>query len=184
MSILQEQFKAADIVLAADVKPSKLQLWIHRRVIVGGDKIQGGRGPGHHRKFTFYNVMEVAIANALLEAGLNDLKVAFSAAAIFAHTSKGSRAGMARLPGLPFEAIPGVDTIFAVSGEQTCVVPNDGEGDALGEIQRRLKHPNALFVVDASQVFEWVCSSLGIDAHQALVEAYAATESPKIGFAQ
>src|SRR6056297_1888335 len=97
MEIQEHTFSAGEVTKAADISASTLQNWIKRSVIIGHRDIKGGGSQGRHRRFSWFNVMEISIAAALVKTGVTDLPRAFDAAQKIAHTGD-----FPRRPGFPF----------------------------------------------------------------------------------
>lgn len=173
MSIFHQQFTNSEIVAATGVTNFQLQNWLKRGQIVGqGDsEVGGGGGPGRHRRFSFFNLMEVAVAKALLDVGLTDMQRVTSAAVGFAHTGDGaigSRPG--RAPGCPFK-----------EGKTLLIVgPNRTEeyqllsSERLGLATAILQHGIGAVVIDVSEVFEITLHRARLDPAEAIRVAYEA----------
>ncbi len=172
-SIYQRQFSSGEVTQAADITMSTLQNWLKRDVIVGHKKIEGGGSQGKHRRFSWFNVMEIATAATLVKAGVTDLAIAFYAAQSFAHVGAGPLPGVpVRSPALPFDVEHGRTLLFA-AGQHCEIMPYDPRGsgsDVLSTIRVALRRPEAFVVVDMLDVFDRVCLSLGLHP-QAVMDA-------------
>lgn len=174
VQIFNTDFTAGQVTKAARVKNATLQTWIARGVIIGHGQKDGpasgvdmpGR-PGTRRSFTFFNVMEVATAAALIEAGV-DVRSAFRAAGHFAH------AGSRRLPSLPF---PGDgDTILCVAADRSYELQMK-RGENLYVMARHyLGNPRAFTTLNVSDVFDEVAASLGFHPQEVMDEAYKGSD--------
>lgn len=183
MDILTNTYSAHDVAAAANVTPMTLQNWLRRGVVVGHgeDDIEGGGGRGRHRRFSFYAVMQISIAAALLEVnGGMEIKQAFYAAMKFAHAghTTGGFVGVVakdgeatRDPGHPFHFRYG-KTLLATGGGKTAIVLHDGKGDAFDKIMAKLRPAKGFIVIDAGDVFDRVCSALGEHPNVVLDAAY------------
>ncbi len=178
MTIYQRQFSAGEVVKAADISMSTLQNWIGRGVIIGHRKIEGGGSQGKHRRFSWYNVIEIATAAALVKVGVSDLKIAFQAAQHFAHTGPDEGAFTPKPdPAMPFDIDHG-RTLMFVSGEYSEIIPyKPGSDDPLAIVRAALRQPEAFIVVDLRDLFDRVCAALGIHPQAVMDEAYS--EAPK-----
>ncbi|MCE6960564.1 MerR family transcriptional regulator [Cereibacter sphaeroides] len=153
-------FSASQVSELTGVSNDNIQNWIKRKLIVGHREIKGGGSQGRHRRFTFHNVMEIALIAALSEAGLSASDAA-RAAPMFAHTSGGGtfEDTPARDPGLPFHFKHGW-TYFAVGRERTTEElwkPGE-EYDTFGRIIEKVGE--AFTVVNVTRIFDLVCARL------------------------
>jgi hypothetical protein len=180
MEIWTKTYSTHEVAAATDVSPATLQNWLKRGVVVGhNDAIEGGGIQGSRRRFSFYAIMQIGIASALIKAsGGMDLKMAFQAAMHFAHTGDGG-AGYTvdnarepeRSPGHPYHFSLG-RTLLATVGENTTVVLNDPAGDMFGTIRNRLGWANGFTLIDAGDVFDRVCSALGEHPNEVMDAVY------------
>lgn len=108
MNAFQSKFSTRQVLAAAGVSNDNLQNWLRRGLVIGQEKIGGGGGQGHHRQFSFFNVIEIAAAKALIDAGMGNLEAVFYAANLFAHTGEDDR-----VPGCPFNTAPGYTLLVA-----------------------------------------------------------------------
>lgn len=169
MSIFHQQFTNSEIVAATGVTNFQLQNWLKRGQIIGHG-VEGGGSPGRYRKFSFFNLMEIAVAKALIDVCMTDMQRVTEAAAGFAHTGNGAigdRPG--RQPGFPFKdgktlLIVGPDR----SGEYQ-IGPND---HPLGLLAAIKEHGMGAVVIDASEVFWVTLRRAGLDPEAAIKEAY------------
>ncbi len=171
-SIFGTEFGTGQVLEAADITNPALQTWIRRGVIVGHkDRPVDMPGtPGVRRRFSFCSVVEIALAKALTDVGV-DLADAFHAAARFAHFGAGGRHA-----GLPF---PGsASTLLCVAGQRVAIVRQEpGEG-VLAEIRARLGRPVGWAMLDAGQVFARVVTRLGFHPEAVKADAYEAADPP------
>lgn len=164
VTIFNETFSAAQVCEAAGITTSTLQTWIKRDLIIGHSIEKPGQA-GIRRQFSFFNVMEIAVAAECVRGKL-DLRVAFQAAAGFSH------AGHNRLPGIPFRAEG--RTLIAVGGGRSDELiwrPNE---DVYAAARGRLGRPGAITFVDASAIFDRVVASLGRHPEEVMESVYAA----------
>lgn len=177
--MLNEQtFGAGEITRFADVTNDNLQNWLKRKVIMGQHDITGGGGIGQRRKFTFNNLMEIAVAAELMAcAGLN-VSDAFRASKMFSHTGHGptgfvgeAAQGAERRPGMPYHHDHGT-TLLCVWNEGQRVILTD---NGLLNINTVLPHGSiatGFVVLDVSEVFARVMNRMGRDYRAVLNEAY------------
>lgn len=172
MSIFQQKFLTGEVVKAADVTNNALQTWAHRGYIVAQRAGPGDdpSGPGSRRQFSFFNVMEIAIAKALVDAGIT-VEQAFKAAGFFAHSSDQSRTGGGiRLPSLPFPHE--VQTLIAVAGDRSVTAEWSVRYDPYPALRADLGQPVSMTVLAVNPIFDKVCAALGYGAANVLTEAY------------
>jgi hypothetical protein len=143
------------------------------------EQIKGGEIQGNCRSFTFFALMQIAVAKYLIDLGMT-AKSAFHHVSEFALSGGDPFMGEpGRWAGLPYHHDHG-ETILAVSGARNCLGRwKDGEGDFFGETMSGLSESKsatdiegAVFV-NVSRVFRVVCERLGVDPHEVLDEAYA-----------
>lgn len=176
MNIFHAQFSTGQVVDATGVSNATLQSWLKRELVVGqkDNPIVGGGSPGMHRRYSFFNVMEIAIAKALVDAGLGDLTVAFDAARRFAHVGCG-RIGdrPERLPSVPYNTagIAGM-TLLCVAGESSSITLWQPGKDPLPNISFELGHSDGFVLLKVDPVFERVVSKLGYQPHEVRQLAY------------
>ncbi|MFC3060362.1 MerR family transcriptional regulator [Paenirhodobacter populi] len=128
MNIFHAKFSTSQITEATGVNNDTLQNWLKRQLIIGQKDIVGGGSQGRHRQYSFFNLIEIAAAKALVDAGMGDLKSAFKAANMFAHTGGGPLGGTPeRVPGCPFNKCPGITLLVAGPGwsDEVFMAPND-----------------------------------------------------------
>lgn len=178
MDVLTSEYSAADVVRAAKVSGETLQNWLKRGVIVGHrdgrSEITGGGGQGRHRRFSFFSVMEIASARALVSSCGVDLHQAIVAAADFAHSGHGpfdDKPG--RLPGFPFPPALG-QTYLVCGGGGSDVILDRRDGQVLDLVRVVLRNPAAFVMLDATALFDQVVAALGHHPQAALDTAYAA----------
>ena len=162
MNLFEIEFATGDLLRAANVTNPSLQTWIRRELIVG-HKVDMPGGPGTKRQFSFFNIMEVATAKALIDVGLQTSN-AFQAAGRFAHMGSG------RLPSLP---APGDGkTLLCVAGSRSVTIQQTPTGDAFGTARHLLGKPPGFVVLDISELFDRVCGALGFHPEAVLAQAY------------
>ncbi|CAH1653441.1 conserved hypothetical protein [Hyphomicrobiales bacterium] len=166
MSIFNAEFVTGQVLVAADVTNSALQTWIRRNLLVGhkNHEIDMPGSPGIKRKFSFFNVMEIAIAKALVDLGV-ELADAFKAAALFAHTGDDDR-----LPSLPFRGVG--FTLLCVSGPHSHAVQWKPDVDTVADVRVMLRQPKGWTTLEVMPVFDRVTVTLGYHPSAVVDEAY------------
>lgn len=178
MNIFHQTFSTGEVVTAAGVSNAALQSWLKRGIIIGHkDKpIEGAGSPGAHRRFSFFNVMEIAIAKALLDAGMGEPREAFNAAVHFAHVGCGAIPGISpiRDPSLPFDPSTNAYTLMCVHKGRTNIVPYRPKQDAMAGIMHdvRIHGSDGLVLLFVDPVFERVVTALRHHPQEVLDLAY------------
>ena len=173
MNIFQETFSTGKVVKAANITNAKLQSWMRRDLIVGHRKkapIGGGGAPGSSREFSYFNVMEIAVAEAVLQVGSQSVEEAFHIAMGFAHMGNGASfwAGeeeppLPRDPGMPFNphVHPGCQTLLCVAGTASVTVPWKPGSDAYIDARHKLHNPASMVIIEIDPIYERVVKALG-----------------------
>ncbi len=166
MSIFQAEFTTGQVSAASGVSAASLQTWIRRGVIVGhrGEGVDKPGSPGLRRSFTFRNVIEIAVAKALTDLGL-DVSTAFEASARFAHIS-----GSKRLPGLPYP--DALYTVLCVGGGRSEMLAWEPGQDFLTMARHHLLNPDAFATLVINDLFDRVVTALGYHPQAVIDEAY------------
>lgn len=172
MSVFQRRFSNAEIVAATGITNDQLQNWMKRGLIIGQKDIDGGGSPGRHRSFSFFNVMEVAIAKAIIDAGgMSDLKDVFRAAHHFAHFGEGELPGKpARRPSVPFNTPMSKTLLLAGRGWSDEILLTGS--DSVMRLSASILRAGGCTVVDASAAFYNALNRLGIEPSAVMHEAY------------
>lgn len=168
--LLNMTFTTSQVSEITGVSADAVQNWIKRGLIVGhrptGEAtFEGGGSQGRHRQFSYFAVMQFAMAGALVKATVGAADAA-KGAVEFAHIGGGGKVfGLPdRLPGLPFHHNRG-ETVFGFTPSRSFeelweADKPDGNGrDTFGHL-RRILGPTFV-VVDASEVFRSVCAGIG-----------------------
>ena len=170
MAIYQDTFTTGQVTKAAGITNATLQTWIARGLVVGHGK--GSEVPpaidmpgrsGVRRSFGFYSVMEIAAAAALTDLGLSPSQ-AFKAAQSFAHTGDSDR-----MVAFPF---PEGRTLICVAGNRSAELMWRPGEDLIAIARHHLGRPLGFTVLDASELFDRVTSSLGYHPQQLLDDEY------------
>lgn len=181
MQITEARFTTGQLLQATGVANDNLQSWLKRQLIVGQKDILGGGSPGRHRQWTFFNVLEVGAAKALMDAGMGDLKAVFCAAATFAHSDCVLFGDQPRAVGMPFYPANGI-TLLAAGPDWSEVVFLDFDRprtapDLHARLMDRPKrlhgHAIGCVLADMSQVFDRVTEGLGLSPRAVLEAEYA-----------
>lgn len=193
MDLFNRRFTAQSMGEALGIEPKAIHNWATRGLIVGSRKSEGKGVP---RTYSFFNLMEVAVAISLMEAGLRSPQDAFRAATHFAHMG-GPVAGWVgeapidmkemRQPALPYHPAKGF-TLLLVCGEQSSIKTVGFEREKRSELETYFKlvagldlnlrggdagrGPTSFIVVNVTNVFRNVMQSFGLDYRVVLDEAY------------
>lgn len=178
MDLLERSFSPSEVAQATGVKAKTISSWADRGLIVGHKS--GGSGKGSHRRHSWFNVMEVACATALMEAGVRAPADAFKAAMHFAHVGSGASGWgeegatlyrPARQPGLPHHWGDG-HSLLIVAGERSIVRPTKPRDGSFWSYLHELGTPEAFTTVNVTMVFQRVTHNFGLDWRVVLDEAY------------
>lgn len=168
MSIFHQQFTNSEIVAATGVTNFQLQNWLKRGQIIGHG-VEGGGSPGKHRKFSFFNLMQIAVAKALIDVGMTDMQQVTHAAGCFAHTGDmaiGNRPE--RIPGFPFKE----GKTLLIAGPERSEEYQLLSSERLGLAAAIFKHGVGAVVINVSAVFENTLRRAGFDPIEITREAY------------
>ena len=174
--ILNENFTLARIAEVVKKKPATLRTHINRSLVTsrGSRNIHGYEPTGKHSRFSFFTLMEFAMAYHLYDDMGLQLETSFKHAAHFAHVSGGGT--VFNLPirygALPFHHKHG-ETLWGISGDNSHEIPTNSEpGKNLYIMMRHELQSSDFILVNASKVFERVCARLEIHPLEALDEVY------------
>jgi len=174
MHILEDRFTTGQVLDATCLPNHTLQSWLKRDLLIGkpGAPIEGGGVSGAHRRFTFFTVMEIAIAKELIETGLSAAN-AIKAAQHFAHVGEGPVYGNPeRWPSLPFLNFGmAARTLLCVSGDKSIEILWELKTDVIPTIRSRLRS-TSFIVLEVDEVFDRVVKRLGHDPRAVMAEAY------------
>lgn len=167
-NIFQAQFTTGQVVKASGITNAALQTWIRRGAILGqgGEGVQMPGKPGIWRAFSFFSLMEISVAAALIKLGL-EVSQAFAASRGFAHFANGGR-----VPGVPFNG--SCRTILAVAEGRSAVLAwRPGQDDDLYALARHeLLRPVTMALLDINDLFDQVVANLGLHPSAVLDAAY------------
>ena len=159
MNIFHEEYTLGQVASATGLSVETIKTWLRKELI--WSKPTKADGPGTRRLHSFYGVMEIAVAAALIDAGVKDNEVTFYAARFFAHSGDGGtgfRPG--RLPGCPFHE--GLTYIAVGNGRsiEVCYRPSK---DSLAAIRHDLGQPEVIILVEINAIFQRIVRALGHD---------------------
>lgn len=174
--ILTEKFTLARIAEVVEKNPTTLRTHINRSLVTaqGPRNIHGDKPAGKHSRFSFFTLMEFALAYHLYDDMGLQLETSFKHAAHFAHISGGGEVFNlpTRYGALPFHHDHG-DTLWGIADDRSFEIPTVSEpGKNLYIMMRHYLHSDDFILVNASKVFERVCARLGVHPLVALDEVY------------
>ncbi|WP_386684183.1 hypothetical protein [Loktanella sp. R86503] len=177
MDIYKLKLSQKEAALAASVTSRSVQNWAERGYIVPqSDKIVshvGGGTKGANRTFTFYGVMHLAMTQALINAGLSEVKRAAAEAGLFAYGGGGGDIYDLpdREPGFPFHPNCGA-TVFAVGpyGSHDELWTPGKARDTYGNLRHRVGA--GMVMVEPLDLFRDVVGRLGFNPGELLDTAY------------
>lgn len=176
MELLDSTFTAQSLANASGCDVRKISDWASRGVLASSE---GGGVQGRGRKFSWFAVMEAAIANELMDMGLSSVTDAFTAASRFALIGEGfagyvgeTMPGELRAPGLPWHPKRGLTYLFVwKDGGKVKLTGFDGDVK-LADLTPDYHRATGFMVVNVSEVFSRVCKRMGLDHRSVLDEAY------------
>lgn len=189
MNVLNIRIPTKQAAEVAGMKETTLQTWMRRKEVGRGGNdtgpVEGGGSQGAHRLWSFPNIMEIAIANALVDGGVN-LDLALLAGATFAYSGAMPNGGAVnypataidlakmRQPGFPFYD-PSVNPMWTyafVSVNGTAVLGGGQDYDPHPDAMITLGRPMVLTRLDCNEVFFRACNNLNIVPLTALRQVY------------
>ena len=176
MNLIERSFTGQTVALATGATVKEIANWADRGLIMGQRE---PLGKGHKRTFSWFNIMEIGGATALLNIGVNSPADAFAASQYFAHVSSEGGAAWAgddggapaRHPGLPFHHDHG-DTFLCVAGDKARVVLSSDGTLNLSEIKQGLGSPTGFIVLNISALFMQITLRMAMDYREVLDEVY------------
>jgi len=155
MTIFEQHFTLKQVADATGASAQTIKAWYHYGypVNTGANAPTGGGGPGKHRGYSLFSVMEIAVAKAILDARHFGPEQAFHAAKLFAHTGDEGR-GIA----VPY---PEGTTVLIVSTDEALIQNWNSETKAMNTILPG--KPETYVVVNISDLFDRVGLALGFD---------------------
>lgn len=159
MNIFHEQFTLGQVADAIEANPETIKTWIKKGLIYSAPT--EGSGPGSRRLHSFFGVMEMAVAVALINSGVKDNDVVFNAARSFAMTGTWPVRGRAgRVPGCPFHE--GLTYVAIGNGRSTeiCYLPGR---DMMASTRSDLGGAEVIIFVEVNSIFRRVVAALGYD---------------------
>jgi hypothetical protein len=179
MELLNRNFTSQAVAAATGLEPKAIQNWTSRGLIVGQ---RDGTGKGRHMNFSWFNVMEIAIAAELIEFNVS-VQSAFAVAQMFSHASSGGAQwagddGISddsepfRYPGLPWHHNLGKTYIFVWKDGFSIRLLNDVGQVSLATIAPYPHRKTAYMALAVSEIFDHVCFRIGEHPNKLLDEAY------------
>ncbi|MBI1172574.1 hypothetical protein GC209_14350 [bacterium] len=181
MELLTRKFTAQSVALATGATAKEIANWADRGLIVGQRE---PLGKGFKRAFSWFNVMEIGGAAALMRIGINSPADAFAASQWFSHGSDGATGYMVqdddairedqdaeRLPGLPYHYLDGTTYLCVSGGKAQVALSRDGTLD-LKEINRGLNVPLGFIALNVSRLFNGILQRMALSSVEVLDEAY------------
>lgn len=159
MNIFNDQFTLGQVAEAIQTNPETIKTWMKKGLITNAPT--EGAGPGIRRLHSFFGVMEMAVAAALIDAGVKDNDVVFYASKFFAHAGDGpmnDRPG--RVPGCPFTE--GLTYIAVGNGRSEEVLYRPGK-DMMASTRYGLGGAEVIIFVEINSIFRRVVTALGHD---------------------
>lgn len=171
------EYTAQALANATGCDVRKISDWATRGLIVGHE---GGGVQGRNRRFSWFNVMEVAIASELMGIGNSSVTGAFTTATHFAHMGEGQAGWVGdpppknapRLPGLPWHHNRGYTFMFVWNGGNDIRLTDRNGTVELNMVIPQHQQTSGFLVVNVLEVFERVCGRIGLDYREVLDQEY------------
>jgi len=181
MDLIERTFTGQTVALATGATVKEIANWADRGLIIGQRE---ALGKGHKRAFSWFNIMEIGGAAALMSIGVNSPADAFAASQHFAHGSDGAIGTWdgddavqgaddepGRWAGLPFHYAHG-DTFLCVAGNKAHVALSSDGTLNLSEIKLALHKPHGFIVLNVSDLFKQITFRMAMDYREVLDEIY------------
>lgn len=182
MDIFNKSYTAQEIAEVTGTTVKNMANWADRGLIVSVNKDEVGRGKA--RTYSWFMLMQVACATAIMDLGSDSPKNAFDAAAHFAHFGKGQSGWVGepptdravRWPGLPFHHMRGI-TMLYIAGQNSTVRLHriwnkEPFSESYFQLEDDLRQSRGHIALNVSEIFKEVCGRLGADYRVALDDAY------------
>ncbi len=176
MEFLDRNYNASDVGRTNKMSIQRLNSWHERGLITGLKDLEGAGKQGRNRRYSFYNVMEVALAEKIIGAGIA-ANLAYKASRNFAHAGDGGAIfdQLERFPGFPFHHDKG-ETAFAFCGDHSfeTIIGRDNAFQALDDHLHGIRNLASapMIVVNVSALFTEICGAMGIHDYAALDAVY------------
>lgn len=178
MEFLNREYTAQSVAMATGATPKQITDWCNQGLIVGQRE---PLGRGHKRTFSWFNVMEIAGALALMEIGVKAPGDAFRASTLFSHIGQGATSWVdddaltddksERIPALPYHHNHGETYLVVANGEGRIILSVDGRINT-GVINRHRAPVTGFIALNMSNVFARVVMRMAFDPREVLDDAY------------
>ena len=174
MNIFEQKYTAQAVARAVGCEAKQISDWCNAGRIVGQRE---PLGKGRSRQFSWFNVMEIAIANELMIIGVKSPQDAFAVAQSFSHTNDPDvrmlvrEDGAERNASFPYHHSLGTTFLF-VSGSLGHVILSEDGNVNLFTVASPYSRARGYIVVNVSEVFAAVLHRLGHDCSDILNEFY------------
>ena len=182
MDILIRKYTAQSVALATGATSKQITDWCNQGLIIGQRE---PLGRGHKRLFSWFNIMEIAGALALMNIGIKSPGDAFRAAIYFSHVGEGGTGWVGddgimeddnepkRWPALPFHHKHGVTYLLVSDGAGHVVLSVDGKVDPL--VLSPLTGSAGVLgfiALNMTELFMRVINRMAMEGREILDEAY------------
>lgn len=174
MDLFNTEYTAQTAAIATGVDARKISDWATRGLIVG--QKSGGGVQGSTRKYSFFNVMEIAVAATAIEQFNSTPSVAFELSHWFAHTGSGQfqpgdNSAPSRYPALPYHFRHGITYLIADGATAHIVLSKDGTVN-LAAYPPHYSRNVGFQVLNLLEIFARVIQRLGGDYRKVLDRAH------------
>ena len=174
MNIFDQKYTAQAVATAVGCEAKQISDWCNTGRIVGQRE---PLGKGRSRQFSWFNVMEIAIANELMNIGVKSPQDAFAVAQSFSHTNDADARmlvkedGAERISSCPYHHSLGTTFLFVAGSVGHIILSEDGNVN-LFTVSRPYSRARGYIVVNVSEVFAAVLHRLGHEYRVILNDAY------------
>lgn len=175
MNIFHDKFTTGQVLEASGASNAALQSWLKRGAVIGRneDPIEGGSRPGIHRRYSFFNVMQIVAAKGLIDLGVT-VDHAFLAAGAYAHTGDVELGRHPdRAPGFPFSTRNTLGlTLLCVASTNYNIYFSPLRENPIPSVMHVLGGAEGFTALVMNDVFERAVQALGYDPNKLLSETY------------
>lgn len=171
MELLNREFTAKSVALALGIEARTVSDWATRELFTGQ---KGGGIQGKNRSFSFFNLMEAAVAQEMIEQFHLAPSTAFPLVQGFAHAGSfvpNEGVLSPRIPSMPFHYCEGVTYLIVFDGSAHVRLSVAGEVN-LWDFPPLHSHTTAYMILNLSEIFAKIMGRLSLDWREVQDEAY------------
>ena len=183
VDLFSKKFAAHQVGAAIGCDPKQISDWCNAGRVIGQRE---PLGRGNSRQFSWFNIMEMALAERLMSIGMKSVSDAFFVAQKFSHIGDGPLpAGFVddglssadktpyRSPGLPFNWTDGTTYLVVWAGGDQIILSEKGTVD-LTKFPPLYHRETGFIILNVTEIFVGVTHRLELgDYHDILANAYS-----------